>query len=57
MELRKGILEDMVVKCRFCSETLDKVFLDLGVSPLANSFRDERHVDDIENFYPLRAYV
>ncbi|WGR69671.1 MULTISPECIES: class I SAM-dependent methyltransferase [unclassified Bradyrhizobium] len=43
--------------CRFCNTPLEHVFLDLGLSPLANSYlRDERAKAD-ERFFPLRAYV
>lgn len=42
--------------CRFCEATLTQVFVDLGMSPLANSFV---RLEDFnkEVFYPLRAYV
>lgn len=43
--------------CRFCNTPLDRVFIDLGLSPLANSYlRDEKARQD-EQFFPLRAYV
>ncbi|MDA9404492.1 class I SAM-dependent methyltransferase [Bradyrhizobium sp. CCBAU 45389] len=43
--------------CRFCNAPLKHVFLDLGLSPLANSYlRDEKAKAD-ERFFPLRAYV
>ncbi|MFB0831342.1 methyltransferase domain-containing protein [Brevibacillus laterosporus] len=44
-------------KCRFCNSLLTHSFLDLGVSPLANSFISPDRVDDMEPFYPLHAYV
>ncbi|AKF94258.1 class I SAM-dependent methyltransferase [Brevibacillus laterosporus] len=44
-------------KCRFCNSLLTHTFLDLGVSPLANSFISPDRVDDMEPFYPLHAYV
>ncbi|MDA9491939.1 class I SAM-dependent methyltransferase [Bradyrhizobium sp. CCBAU 11361] len=43
--------------CRFCSAPLERVFIDLGMSPLANSYlRNEKAKQD-ERFFPLRAYV
>ncbi|OAJ73905.1 SAM-dependent methyltransferase [Brevibacillus sp. SKDU10] len=43
--------------CRFCHSLLTHTFLDLGVSPLANSFISPDRADDMEPFYPLHAYV
>ncbi|MGG4212053.1 class I SAM-dependent methyltransferase [Paenibacillus sp. FSL L8-0638] len=41
--------------CRFCGEELNTVFLDLGVSPMANSY--VKSTDQMEHVYPLRTYV
>ena len=43
--------------CRFCEAPLTHVFADLGSTPLANSFRSERELAEMEPFYPLRAMV
>ncbi len=43
--------------CRFCGETVDGVFADLGTSPLANSYLPPERVNSMEPFYPLRALV
>jgi len=45
------------VICRFCQTTLKYTFVDLGLSPLANSFIDEKKEKLCEKFYPLHAYV
>lgn len=42
--------------CRFCSGALTK-FVDLGMSPLCESFLDAEQLDSVEHFYPLAAYV
>lgn len=43
--------------CRFCNAPLERVFIDLGMSPLANSYlRNEKAKQD-ERFFPLRAFV
>lgn len=43
--------------CRFCKTNLEERFLSLGVSPLANSYRDEKSLNKSELFYPLELYV
>lgn len=43
--------------CRFCSAPLEQVFVDLGMSPLANSYLSPEGANDMEPFYPLRALV
>ncbi len=43
--------------CRFCGAPLEDVFVDLGSSPLANSYLPPERVGGMEPFYPLRALV
>ncbi|MCR8844266.1 class I SAM-dependent methyltransferase [Paenibacillus sp. SC116] len=43
--------------CRVCKAALTHTFLDLGVSPLANSFLTADQRNRMEPFYPLHAYV
>ena len=43
--------------CRFCGEPLNRTFIDLGMSPLANRYLKESELSDVEPFYPLHAYV
>jgi len=45
------------MNCRFCNASLTKIFVDLGMSPLSNSFLIEDMLDKEEKFYPLRALV
>ena len=47
----------MPPRCRFCSAPLDRVFADLGMSPLANSYLTPEQANAMEPFYPLRAFV
>jgi 2-polyprenyl-3-methyl-5-hydroxy-6-metoxy-1,4-benzoquinol methylase len=47
----------MINLCRLCGNELKHIFVDLGVSPLANSYLNEDQIDQMEPFYPLRAYV
>lgn len=44
-------------RCRFCAEELDETFVDLGLSPLANSFVPKEREDATEPTYPLHALV
>jgi hypothetical protein len=52
-------VEDLVsgLACRFCGAPLSQVFVDLGVSPLANSYLEPEDLDKAEAFYPLAVYV
>ncbi|MDE1832621.1 MAG: class I SAM-dependent methyltransferase [Thaumarchaeota archaeon] len=43
--------------CRFCNTQLNQVFVDLGMSPLANSFLSSDMLDLKESFYPLQTFV
>jgi SAM-dependent methyltransferase len=43
--------------CRFCGSQLSHVFLDLGLSPLANTYLKEEELQREEQRFPLRAYV
>lgn len=44
-------------KCRFCGAELTHTFVDLGMSPLANSYIKKEDIDKGERFYPLHTYV
>jgi SAM-dependent methyltransferase len=43
--------------CRLCSAPLTHTFVDLGVSPLANSYLEPEQLAEGEVFYPLHARV
>ena len=47
----------LIMPCRFCGETLSQTFVDLGVSPLANSYRRPDQLDSMEPHFPLHAYL
>lgn len=47
----------MSALCRFCGAPLERVFADLGSSPLANAYLPPERVGAMEPFYPLRALV
>ncbi len=43
--------------CRFCAAPLLHTFVDLGMSPLANSYLTPSQLNRMEPFYPLHVYV
>lgn len=43
--------------CRFCKAPLTETFVDLGMSPLANSYLSTDRLDRMEAFYPLHVFV
>jgi SAM-dependent methyltransferase len=43
--------------CRFCGNGLRHTVADLGMSPMANSYRKPEELNRMEPFYPLHAYV
>ena len=44
-------------KCRFSGTELKHTFVDLGMSPLANSYLTQEQLNCAEKFYPLHTYV
>lgn len=45
------------VRCRSCDRPLTQSFVDLGMSPLANSYLKREQLSAMEPFYPLHALV
>jgi len=43
--------------CRFCKNNLKHSFIDLGMSPLANSYISHDKLNKMEPFYPLHAFI
>jgi SAM-dependent methyltransferase len=46
-----------MANCRFCQTALRRSFVDLGMSPLCESFLTREQLNLMEPFYPLHAYV
>jgi SAM-dependent methyltransferase len=44
-------------RCRICQTALQHTFVDLGMSPLCESFLDASQLNGMEPFYPLHVYV
>jgi SAM-dependent methyltransferase len=43
--------------CRFCSTRLERTFVDLGMSPLCETFLRAEELNRAEAFYPLKVWV
>src|SRR4030067_3845143 len=50
-------MPNMDNKCRFCGTSLKHTFVDLGMSPLANSYPKAEQLQQMEPFYPLHTYI
>ena len=44
-------------RCRFCGTVLQHTFVDLGMSPLCESYLQLDQLNQMEPFYPLHVYV
>jgi len=45
------------IKCRFCRTSLEDTVVDLGMSPLCESYLSADALDRMEPFYPLHVFV
>lgn len=45
------------IRCRFCNNMLKYTFVDLGISPLANSYLTPQDLQRMEPFYPLHVFI
>jgi C-methyltransferase C-terminal domain/Putative zinc binding domain/Methyltransferase domain len=45
------------IKCRFCATPLEHTVVDLGMSPLCETFLTADQLDSMEPFYPLHVMV
>ena len=45
----------MLPQCRLCGAPLTRTFVDLGMSPLCESYVPQERLDDAEVFYPLHV--
>ena len=43
--------------CRFCGAPLEQTFVDLGMSPLCESYVSAKELNRMEAFYPLHVFV
>ena len=45
------------LRCRHCGKPLQHTFIDLGMSPLCESFLTEKQLGEPETYYPLHVRV
>ena len=50
-------MENDAYACRFCGSELHQIFVDLGMSPLANSYLTMADLQKMEPHYPLCIYI
>ena len=50
-------MSEQNTSCRVCQRPLEKIFVDLGMSPLSNSYLRKAQLLLMEPFYPLRVFV
>lgn len=50
-------MENGAYACRFCGSELHQIFVDLGMSPLANSYLTMADLQKMEPHYPLCIYI
>jgi SAM-dependent methyltransferase len=46
-----------ILRCRFCKSDLDHTFVDLGMSPLCESYLQRDQLNTMEPYYPLHVFV
>lgn len=56
-KIKKSIGSQNRPSCRFCGTPLQHTFVDLGMSPLCESYRAAHQWRDMETFYPLHVFV
>jgi len=55
MSSREPIAGDGHTRCRFCGAPLELTVIDLGMSPLCESFLPAERLEEMEPFYPLHV--
>src|SRR3954462_9827451 len=46
-----------IAECRLCAKKLTETFVDLGMSPLCESYLPAERLDVAETFYPLHVRI
>ena len=57
LQLNRPMLPDTGFCCRFCGTKLEHTLVDLGMSPLCESYVCRDDLDKMEPYYPLHVYV
>ena len=50
-------MESALPICRFCRNPIRRTVVDLGMSPLCESYVEADRLDDMEPFYPLHVRI
>lgn len=53
----EGVVSALAPRCLFCDAPLDVTFVDLGATPLANSYVHPDSIHEVDPTYPLHARV
>jgi SAM-dependent methyltransferase len=53
----RTVAEEKAASCRLCGHGLSRTFVDLGMSPLCQSFLTEDQLDEMEPYYPLNVLI
>jgi 2-polyprenyl-3-methyl-5-hydroxy-6-metoxy-1,4-benzoquinol methylase len=60
-ETERPCMKDCITRerdcCRFCGSRLHHTFVDLGMSPLCESYLQSDQLNHMESFYPLHVYI
>jgi hypothetical protein len=56
-ESQTEVRDQVQASCRFCGTPLSSTFVDLGMSPLCESFLAANQINGMEPFYPLHVFV
>ena len=57
MTLTSPVLQTTTKHCRFCGAALERTFIDLGMSPLCETYPSVGDLNRGEVYYPLHVYV
>lgn len=57
MTLASPVLQTVTKHCRFCGAALERTFIDLGMSPLCETYPSVSDLNRGEVYYPLHVYV
>src|SRR5438132_6728035 len=51
------LMTDSHARCRLCNSPLSQTFVNLGMSPLCESYRTRAQLNQMEPFYPLHVHI
>src|ERR1700689_2114663 len=57
IKVQAEVFSSANASCRFCGQTLQTTFVDLGMSPPCQTHIEQHQLNHMEPFYPLHAWV